>query len=190
MVHVESVWDENVFTLRGRQEHKRSDEPISRMERGLRVERALPVWSESLGLVGKCDVVEFHYTPEGKLGYIVPVEFKSGAGSHFKHAALQLCAQAMCLEEMFKTNIPEGVLFSTKTRQRTSVELSIDIRTATLGAVDQIRRMIELGHLPPAPNDRRCPKCSLVDVCLPQAISKLYASRSDPYEIKTAVALP
>jgi CRISPR-associated exonuclease Cas4 len=96
LIHLEGIFDENVYTLRGRALHERVDQAEDRMERGVRVVRALPIWSERLGLVGKADVVEFRDDRP------IPVEYKSGKVRDHVHAKRQLCAQAMCLEEMLQ----------------------------------------------------------------------------------------
>lgn len=166
LIHLESVWDENLFTLVGTTAHERADEPTSRHERRLRIERALPVWSDQHGLIGKCDVVEF--SPDGK---ICPVEYKSGGPAHRRHAEVQLCAQALCLEEMMGATINEGALFFAKTRERTPVPLDETLRRRTVDTIAAIRSMLAGTFLPPAVNDRRCPQCSLIDACLPTAVS-------------------
>ena len=95
LIHAEQVYDENVFTLRGNRMHERADEHSTRIENGVRMERALPLWSDNLGLVGKADIVEF----EGD-GTVRPVEYKPGARPVTIHDDIQVCAQALCLEEM------------------------------------------------------------------------------------------
>src|ERR671921_686889 len=100
LIHVERVFDENVFTLRGRRAHERADAPNTTGENGVRIERALPLWSDELGLNGRADVVEFPAD-----GGIVPVEYKHGPRRERKHDDLQLCAQALCLEEMLGARV-------------------------------------------------------------------------------------
>ena len=103
LIHLEQAFDENVHTMRGNAAHARVDEPGFESFEGVRSERALPVWSDRLGLVGKCDVVEFH--PDGK---IFPVEYKHGRPKENNCDKIQLCAQALCLEEMLKADIKEA----------------------------------------------------------------------------------
>lgn len=173
LVHVEHVWDENVYTLRGTAAHERADEPTARAERGRRVVRGLPIWSERLGLQGKADVVEF--SPDGDP---YPVEYKQAG----KAAELQLCAQGLCLEEMFGRAVPEGALYLVKERRRAPVALGADLREATLAAVAAVRATLLSGELPPAVHDRRCARCSLLDACVPQARTAALARRAaDPY---------
>jgi CRISPR-associated exonuclease Cas4 len=170
---LESVWDENVFTLRGQAVHERADEPTTRAERGRRIERALPVWSDRYGLTGRADIVEF--TPDGRP---VPVEYKSGKRREPKHAAVQLCAQALCLEEMFGVDVPEGALFFAASQTRETIAIGAALRERTMTIVDAIRTMLDGYHLPPARFDRRCGECSLLDACLPHAVMRAAANRA------------
>lgn len=167
LIHLESVWDENVFTIRGTQNHERADQPISRKERGRRVERALPIWSDEHGLTGRCDVVEFD-----DQGVPCPVETKSGGRQAVGHAALQLCAQAICLSEMLGITAEHGFIYLVKTKERVEVSFTADLVAQTLAAVHQIREMMEDGALPPPLNNKRCPKCSLVDACMPGPVCR------------------
>jgi CRISPR-associated exonuclease Cas4 len=164
LIHVERIYDENVFTLRGSQVHQRTHETISRTEHGVRVERGLPLWSDRLGLSGVADVVEFH--PDGR---VYPVEYKSGAAGPHLHARLQLCAQALCLEEMLGRAVPRGAVYATGSRRRRDVELDAGLRAETERVIGAIRAMQERGGLPPPVDDARCPNCSLVDACVPSA---------------------
>ncbi len=105
LIHVEQTFDENIYTMRGQALHRRVDEVKSEYQEGVRIERALPLWSHRLGLIGKADVVEFH----GKTPY--PVEYKHGPRRKKEHDDLQLCAQAICLEEMTGEEAPKGAIF-------------------------------------------------------------------------------
>lgn len=165
LIHVEKVFDENVFTLRGTMAHERVDQPVDSLQDGVVVERALPIWSERYGLQGKADVVEFH--PDGS---IYPVEYKLDSRKFSPHAELQLCAQAICLEEMFDRSVPCGAVYSDTAKRRRIVELGPDIRRRTLAAVEDIRALLVAGVLPEAVNDSRCPNCSLINVCMPSII--------------------
>lgn len=184
LIHIEHVWDENLFTLRGQIAHERVDEPVTRSERGARVERALPLWSEVHGLTGKADAVEF------RNGKITPIEYKIGDGSQAVHASLQLCAQALCLEEMFRQPVPEGALYFIRTKQRQTVELTAALRTQTIQAIAEIRASIEAGVLPEVMWNRRCSKCSLIDACLPHALTAAAGRRASPFQPRTEADLP
>jgi CRISPR-associated exonuclease Cas4 len=161
LIHLDQAWDENLYTLRGRAVHQAVDAPDGEWERGVRVERALPLWSDRLGLVGKADVVEF------RDGAPFPVEYKHGPRRSRRHDDLQLAAQALCLEEMFGRPVPRGAVFQHGSRRRREVAITADLRAAVEQAVAAVRAMLRSGRLPPAVNDERCDKCSLRDSCLP-----------------------
>ncbi len=162
LIHVEQVFDENLYTLRGRRVHERADNPKSRLEEGVRVERGLPLFSERLGLVGKADVVEFH-----AVGTPYPVEYKSGARRQKRHDDLQLCAQAMCLEEMLDQEVPRGAIYHYASRRRREVRFDGELRSLTEETVQAVRRLLVTATVPPPVADARCPKCSLFDACMP-----------------------
>ncbi len=166
LIHVERIFDENVFTLRGRHAHERADQAQSAVENGVRMERALPLWSDRLKLQGKGDVVEFHAD-----GRIVPVEYKNGPRRERRHDDVQLCAQALCLEEMLGVTVEQGVVYSLQTHRRREVVLGDELRDETLEMIAQVRAMQQSGGpLPPALNDKRCPQCSLLDACVPATV--------------------
>ncbi len=171
LIHVESVWDENVFTLKGSQLHERADQPTSRSEKGKIIERALPIWSEKYGLVGRADVVEFDMMAPGGM-VIVPVEYKSGKPKRKIHASIQLAAQALCLEEMFDCTVRQGALFFYATNERIVIEIDDALRCQTLDAIEKVRAMMVGGVLPAPADDDRCPKCSLVDACMPTVVTR------------------
>jgi CRISPR-associated exonuclease Cas4 len=166
LIHLEQAFDENVHTMRGNAAHERVDEPGFESFEGVRSERALPVWSDRIGLVGKCDVVEFH--PNGK---IYPVEYKHGRKKLQVHDDLQLAAQAMCLEEMFDTTITNGAIYHHTSRRRREVAITPELRKQVEETVTAIRAMLASGKLPPPANDARCKECSLNDICQPQAMA-------------------
>lgn len=166
LIHVEQVFDENVFTLRGRAVHEHVDEPGTAEEEGVRVERALPLWSHRCGLTGKADIVEF----AGGVPY--PVDYKHGAKRAKAHDDLQLCGQALCLEEMLGLAVPSGAIYHFSSRRRREVLFTGSLRETTLRTVEQVRAMLRDKQLPPAPNDARCPNCSLIEVCMPKVLSE------------------
>lgn len=189
LIHLESVWEENVFTLRGRAVHERVDEPTSRAERGVRAERALPLWSDRYGLVGKADLVEFRPSPGGReVPY--PVEYKSGGPKHRRHAELQLCAQALCLEEMLAITVRAGALYFAQTRDRVEIEFDEELRRQTLEAVDGVRRLLSQSDLDEPVADRRCPDCSLNDACVPEVVRLARLSPSAPFVPRPETELP
>lgn len=162
LIHVEQVFDENLYTLRGKRVHERADNPESRLEEGVTVERGLPLFSESLGLIGKADVVEF-----GRDGTPYPVEYKSGPREQHRHDDLQICAQAMCLEEMLGLEVPKGAIYHYASRRRREVTFNEDLRSFTEEAVRVVRELLVMATVPPPVADARCFKCSLFDACMP-----------------------
>lgn len=165
LIHVEQVFEENEFTVRGRLAHERVDSATDAPVRGISVLRSLPLRSHRLGLRGKADLVELR--PEGPY----PVEYKSGR-RHGIHADLQLCAQALCLEEMLGMPVERGALFYYATRSRHEVRFSARIRELTEAAIAGVRAMLQAQEVPAPANDGRCRNCSLIDACLPEVVAE------------------
>ena len=166
LIHIESVWDENVYTTRGRHVHEGVDEETSHFLEGVRFERALPIWSRRLNLVGKADLVEF---PDG-VPY--PVEYKSGKARRGRHEELQLCAQAVCLEEMFGIAVNRGALFWHGSRKRQEVLITDELRGRLEDLIPALSDLIEKCFVPPPVNDARCPECSLLESCIPAVVAE------------------
>lgn len=172
LIHLEQAFDDNLHTLRGNAVHARVDQPGVETARGVRVERALPVWHDALGLIGKADVVEF--LPDGTP---YPVEYKHG--SRHKAAAiaacddLQLAAQALCLESMMGRPVNEAALFYASSKRRRVVSIDARLRQAVGDAASAVRTMLGSQVLPPpltgALAAQRCGGCSLRDRCQPEA---------------------
>lgn len=173
LIHLEQAFDENVHTMRGNAAHERVDDPGFETFEGVRSERALPVWSDRLGLVGKCDVVEFH--PDG---HIYPVEYKHGRKKLQVHDDLQLAAQAMCLEEMFGKPVLKGAIYHHTSRRRREVNITPALRQQVEETIAAIRAMLASGKLPPPVNDARCKECSLNEICQPRAMAELRRMKS------------
>lgn len=168
LIHVEQVWDENVFTLRGRRAHQRVDTPGHRQREDQRTVRALDLWSERFGLTGRADVVVFDADDQP-----FPVEHKVGARKARRADAVQLCAQALCLEEMFDAAIPEGAVFYGRTRRRQPVVFDAALRAETEAVIVAVRALLQQPTLPPPAADARCPRCSLIEACMPYAPERL-----------------
>jgi CRISPR-associated exonuclease Cas4 len=143
------------------------DEPGYEVKAGVRVERALPIWSDRLGLIGKADLVEFH--PDGS---IFPVEFKHGRKREKTHDDIQLAAQAMCLEDMLGRPVPRGAIYHASSRRRREIEVTSELRRLVEEAVAAVRVLLERGVLPPPVNDHRCRECSLRIICQPEALAE------------------
>lgn len=164
LIHVDQVWADNAYTLRGKWSHERVDLERVSSARSYPVATALPVWSDRLGLIGKCDAVEFR----GGVPY--PVEFKLGrsATRRWIHDAIQLAAQALCLEEMFGVLVPEGAVFHVQSHRRRLVRIGEDLKRRVVTLVHEVRAMIREGVVPPPVYDARCRACSLRSVCMPE----------------------
>lgn len=179
LIHVERVWLENRFTAEGGVLHQRTDERVSESRGDLRIARGLPLRSLRLGLVGRADTVELHRVKEGSGARVPgipgfwrlhPVEYKRGRPKKgLRCDEVQLCAQAMCLEEALETEIPEGALFYGRKRRRTEVAFTPELRRATEDAAVRLHELLAEGTTPPPVNDWRCERCSLKETCLPRA---------------------
>lgn len=161
LIHVDGVWSDNQHTVRGTHGHRRVDSGAHRHERGSLVLRAIPLWSEIHGLSGRADAVEV------KDGAVWPVEYKAGT-RHGRAADLQVCAQALCLEEMLGLEVPYGYVWYAAPRRRSRVEFTTTLRAEVLAVVESIREQLRSGKLPAAPNDTRCTECQLLHHCLPE----------------------
>ena len=167
LIHVEGEFTDNIHTARGNAEHERVDQVAHETgPSGARVEFALPVWSDRIGLIGKCDVVEFW--PDGT---VYPVEYKHGKRKKWLNDDLQLAAQTLCLEEMLGRPVTQGAIYHTSSRRRREVAVTQELRTLVLETVDAIRAMLTSGRLPPPVNDARCEGCSLNEICEPAALA-------------------
>lgn len=183
LIHLEQAFEDNVHTLRGQAVHALVDTPGFEVRAGVRCERALPLASERLNLIGKADIVEF--LPDGTP---YPVEYKHGRQNKAQHGhdALQLAAQALCLEEMTGRPVPEGAVFYASSKRRVRVAIDAALRAAVDDAVRVIRSMLDSGVLPPPVNDPRCRACSLIDLCQPQAL----AARDTQRRLRTVLFDP
>lgn len=166
LIHVDRLWSDNEHTVRGAHGHRRADEATDRIERGRQVARAVPLWSERLNLVGRADVVEFWAD-----GTVTPVEYKIGS-RHGAAAVIQLCAQALCLEEMLGTAIPIGFIWYSRLRRRERVLLDDGLRLRTEAVVAEVAEYLSARWLPPAVDDARCTECQLLDVCMPSLVAR------------------
>lgn len=168
LIHLEQQWSENYLTALGRVMHdKKVDEPAVETRRGLKIEYGLLLRSLRLGLVGKADVVEFHKQPDGSWRPF-PVEHKRGKPKPDDSDRVQLCAQALCLEEMLKTEVPAGAIFYGRPRRREQVIFDQELRLKTETAARRLHELIASGKTPAAVYEAKCDSCSLFDLCLPK----------------------
>jgi CRISPR-associated exonuclease Cas4 len=163
---IEGWWGENEYTIRGQLAHEHADLPGYEVANGVKLIRALPVFSDRLGLSGRCDIVEQH--PDRSLR---PVEYKKGKRRQFENDDVQLCAQALCLEGMFFLPVVQGVVFHAASKRRRQVEFTPQLRKLTEEAIADLRRMLEAATVPPAVFKPECEGCSLYRICLPQITS-------------------
>ena len=166
LIHLEQTFVDNIHTARGKTVHHLVDEPGYEMKAGIKVERALPLWSDRLNLIGKADLVEFH--PDGT---IFPVEFKHGRKRQKSHDDIQLAAQAICLEEMLGRSVLVGAIYHASSKKRREVAITPELRRLVEETAAAIRAMLASDILPPPANDSRCRECSLKDICQPEAIA-------------------
>lgn len=175
LIHVEQQWKENLRTVEGDLFHHRAHDQQVRERRGdMLILRGLAVSSPTLGISGQCDVVEFHadlggISLQGEEGLWspFPVEYKRGAPKSHLADQLQLCAQAICLEEMLCCSIPAGALFYGEPRRRTMVHFSPALRQQVCTMVEEMHQLRRRGHTPRAKPCRGCSACSLKELCLP-----------------------
>ena len=175
LIHVERQWIENRLTAEGRAMHKKADDPFfSEIREGKIIARSMPVASYTLGLSGICDVVEFVPSPQGvqlphhSRKYLpVPIEYKHGKQKRDACDEVQLCAQAICLEEMLSIDIPQGLFFYGETRHRVEVNFTNELRNIVKHMSREMHQYFERGYTPQVKPSKACRSCSLKDICLP-----------------------
>lgn len=165
LILVEDQWLDSAYTTRGTLGHRRADQPGGRFERNRQVVRAVPLWSERYGLVGRADAVEV-----SENGDVTPVEYKIG-GRHGDAAQVQLCAEGLCLEEMLDTSVFMGALWLAGPRRRLAIAFDAELRKRTLEVLAAVRKEVAEPMLPPAVADERCPPCQLRPRCLPDLVA-------------------
>ncbi|MBQ9431307.1 MAG: CRISPR-associated protein Cas4 [Kiritimatiellae bacterium] len=193
LIHVEGVWSENYLTASGRQMHERVDRRGAETRKGVHLATSVRLVSERLGLTGVADMVEFHRqeTQQDETGQCVaaklpgrggfwrpfPVEYKRGCPKSHRADEVQLCAQAMCLEEMLDVRIPSGALYYGETRRRTDVVFDGELRSLTENVVAKVHQLIESGETPPPVLTKGCKACSLFDYCRPEDVGGIVSAK-------------
>ncbi|MBF0097131.1 MAG: CRISPR-associated protein Cas4 [Magnetococcales bacterium] len=179
LIHLEQAWADNQHTVEGNILHEKVHQEDAETRPGVRITRGLPVASEFLGMVGQCDVVEF-VAVAGAIrrgrslsptvwSSVTPVEYKRGRPKSNDADRVQLCAQALCLEEMLGMSIPQGALYYGRPRRRTPVMFTPELRSVTVETIRQLRALLATGITPLADYlSARCQECSLLDLCLPR----------------------
>jgi len=168
LIHVEQLWAEDAATAEGRLLHERVDAGRPETRPGVRIARGIALRSFALGVVGKADVVEFHGRPPNPF----PVEYKRGKPKAHRADEVQLCAQAICLEEMFGRAVPEGALFYGASRRRLPIGFDAELRALTARVAAEARANIVAGRTPPPVHTPACGRCSLADLCQPARLEK------------------
>ena len=171
LIHIEQIWQESGLTAEGRIMHERVHEEHRESRGNVRIEYGIPLRSLRLGLIGKADVVEFHHIDKGTWQPF-PVEYKRGKPKVDHCDKIQLCAQAMCLEEMLSISVPNGAIFYGRTRRRLDVTFDDALRKETEEAAKAAHKLITSGITPPAVYEKRCEQCSLIGECLPKTTGK------------------
>ena len=180
LIHIEQQWAENLRTVDGRILHEKAHDGTCREKRGdLLIKRDMSIHSPTLGISGSCDVVEFHRGADGislpgqeGLWQPYPVEYKRGAPKIADADRLQLCAQAMCLEEMLCCEVPEGALFYGETRRREVVVLDEGLRSQVRALLTEMHDLYRRCRTPKVKPTKSCSACSLRELCLPKLARK------------------
>lgn len=165
LIHIEQVWADNQFTAEGNLLHERTHEGPDESRPGVRITRGMPVRSFALGVSGQCDVVEFHLN-----GEVMPVEYKRGKPKAHAADEVQLCAQAICLEEMLGRSLERGMLYYGARRRRTDVLFHQALRELTHETARRLHALFDLRQTPPAQREKKCESCSLLAICMPDAL--------------------
>jgi len=180
LIHLEGIWTENRLTATGRILHERVDNGMHETRRDVRLATALRLVSHRLGVIGIADMVEFHRVGEGGAPLPglsgrwmpFPVEYKHGKPKIHRADEVQLCAQAMCLEEMLNVEVPSGALFYGTTRRRMEVRFDAGLRALTESTAEKVHQLFSAGTIPPAEYGKWCESCSLLDSCNPKSQGK------------------
>ncbi len=171
LIHIERVWAENRFTAEGRVLHDVTHEAGSRKSRGVRRVTALPLACRRLNIAGVADLVEFRAGTDGETAF--PIEYKRGKPKRHRADEVQLCAQALCLEEMTGRPVSEGALFYGETKRRVVVSFDAELRRLTEDAAVAFGALVAEGRTPPPVwRPDRCRACSLLELCRPKAMRK------------------
>ena len=180
LIHIEQIWAENLFTAEGRILHERVHDADRESRGDIRIEFGMPLRSLRLGLIAKADVVEFHRNIEHshEEWRPFPVEYKRGKPKKDNCDKVQLCGQALCLEEMLKVDIPAGALFYGKTRRRQDITFDSKIRAETEDAARRFHALFDAGVTPKPEYLPKCDHCSLSRLCLPKAVGKFRSVNS------------
>lgn len=185
LIHIEQCWQENLRTVEGEYLHDRAHDPYFTEKRGdVVTSRGMPVFSRTLGINGVCDIVEFQQSPRGVsifgrdgLWLPTPVEYKHGSPKENDCDALQLCAQAMCLEEMLGCTVKEGCLFYGETNHRMKIKLDDELREKVKTMLLEMHTLYQRRYTPKVQPTKSCKACSLAELCMPKLCKNKSAAR-------------
>jgi len=185
LIHIEQQWQENLKTIEGHIVHEKAHDGFSSEKRkNVIISRGMPVFSKRLGISGICDIVEFHKSPEGirifgREGLYIPspVEYKRGKPKNGDYDALQLCAQAICLEEMLLCEIPKGFIYYAETNRRQEIIFSSALREKVRTISNEMHLYYERRYTPKVKPSKSCKACSLTNICMPKLNKNLSVSR-------------
>ena len=189
LIHIEQQWAENEHTVIGELMHKKAHDPfLAEKRKDVIIARALPVASRAMGVTGECDVVEFHRCEDGiqlhghrGMFSVYPIEYKKGKPKSTEENKLQLAAQAICLEEMFSTQITEGALFYGETKRRETVEITQELRDEVKTMFQEMHQYYDRKYTPKVKTGKGCTSCSLKEICMPRLAKtssvKMYMER-------------
>lgn len=186
LIHIEKQWSENVLTVEGKILHSHADDPFSFEKRkNTVITRAMNVSSRALGVSGICDIVEFLEDSQGvKISgrngrYLpCPIEYKRGKPKEDEIDIVQLCAQALCLEEMLCTGIPHGFMYYGETRRRLKVAFTQELRNKVISMFKEMHEMFDRQHTPNVKPTKACASCSLKDICLPKLLKTKMSAKA------------
>lgn len=171
LIHIERVWVENKLTVEGHHLHMNAHDGQDETRDGVRVTHGMALRSLRLGLVGQADVVEFRISADDAVPQPFPIEYKRGKPKVHDADRVQLCAQALCLEEMLSVEIPCGSLYYGTIRRRKGVPFDETLRTLTERTVTRLHELFASGRTPRSVRERKCDQCSLLNICMPDALS-------------------
>jgi CRISPR-associated exonuclease Cas4 len=188
LIHMDRVWVDNALTVEGSHLHESVDSMEPELRGGILIRRSVAIQSSRLGVTGRADVIELHPAKEPTAGAavpglagrwrVVPIEYKRGRPKSHRADEIQLCAQAICLEEEFGIGITQGYLFYGRTRRRTRIEFDGDLRALTEATAQSVHEMLRSGSIPIRHRQTKCRSCSLIEICLPPGRRTLSSARS------------
>lgn len=166
LIHLEQIWEDNRLTAEGQQLHEKANSQDEEKRNNLKIVRTLRLRSLKYGLTGVADIVEFH-KQENNVSQPYPIEYKRGKPKSDLCDSVQLCAQALCLEEMLGVKVLKGAFFYWEIKRRLEIEIDYDLRLETYKLIQRLHHVTKARKTPPAKLERKCTNCSLINWCMP-----------------------